>query len=126
MSENLEITGKLWISTTWSESLQRYLLTGADLIGGDVIGITHELLADVEPYLFTKVPNGFQIDGHFLEYLGEYQNDGYKPPHTSVYKAHGFNALLATMRQVFQSELLARINEEIENEALYGTTSNDS
>jgi hypothetical protein len=91
MSENFEITGKLWLSTVWSESLQRNLLTDVSLIGGgNIIGITHELLADVEPYFLTKVTNGFQIDGHFLEYLGEYQNDGYNPPHTSIYKAHGF------------------------------------
>lgn len=63
------VTGQLSFSFTWSESLSRHILVGAELIGGNIVGASHEFLADNN--ILVKTPSGYQIDGHDLRYIGE-------------------------------------------------------
>lgn len=72
MNADPEITGKLEFSASdWSEALQRYVVLSAKLVGGNIIGATHEFLADADESLLVKTPDGYRIDGYALRYLKE-------------------------------------------------------
>lgn len=80
-----EITGKLWFSTIWSESLQRPIINKVELIGGNVIGMSHELLSDLQSGELVRLPDGYQHYPYRMRYIGEYA-DGHYPPQTSLYE----------------------------------------
>ncbi len=72
-------TGMLCFQAVWSDSLKRPILIHSELRGGNIIGASHELLADS---ILVKTPDGYQIDGFHLRYIGE--SETY--PHCSLFE----------------------------------------
>lgn len=74
-------TGEMHFRVIGSESLHRTILVNTELVGGNIIGIAHELIANAADFFLVKTPCGFQIDGFKLFYLKEASHY----PKTSLY-----------------------------------------